>query len=62
MNKPEFTEMLKAHDWYYERSDDHYYYSKGKKERDNIRAAIRENPELKIIFDKYVEEHKINLF
>lgn len=31
-----YTDMLKNHDWYYEYSDDHRYWSKGRNERDNI--------------------------
>jgi hypothetical protein len=34
-----YTHMLKCHDWYYDYSDDHRYWSKGRNERDDITWA-----------------------
>jgi len=34
-----YTNMLKCHDWYYDYSDDHRYWSKGRNERDDITWA-----------------------
>ena len=62
MNEKKFLELLKTHDWYYERSDDYKHYKKGKAERTNINLAMHEKPELRVVFAEYVEDKKISLF
>lgn len=42
MNLQEFESLLKKHDWYYNYSDDHRYYTKGVAERNEIEAALAE--------------------
>ena len=36
----QLEELLKNHDWYYAMSDDHYYYTKGRKQSDKIQQAM----------------------
>lgn len=39
MNTEEYTEALKAHDWYYEWSDDHRVWQKGTEAAKKLREA-----------------------
>jgi len=34
--------LLKSHDWYYNMSDDHRYYTRGREEYDRIREVMEE--------------------
>ena len=36
----QLEELLKQHDWYYGMSDDHYYYTKGRKQSEKIQQTI----------------------
>lgn len=53
MSEEEFLKMLKAHDWYYQYSDDHRVWSKGRAESQAIFAAMKANPELGKIYQEY---------
>ena len=37
-----FAEMLKNHDWFFNYSDDHRYYTKGREQRTAIDNAFKE--------------------
>jgi len=37
--------LLRNHDWYYDYSDDHRSWTKGKRERDEINALVKKMPE-----------------
>ena len=41
LNRKKLEQMLKHHDWYYDRSDDHYWYTKGRESLDEIYEIIR---------------------
>ena len=41
LNRKKLQEMLEHHDWYYDRSDDHYWYTKGHESLDEIHEVIR---------------------
>lgn len=45
MIQDEFRQLLRQHDWWFEMSDDHRAYSKGKAERDTLLTLCRANPE-----------------
>jgi hypothetical protein len=50
----EFESMLRAHDWWFEFSDDHSKYRKGMEERRNIFALMYElGPQAELMFDQY---------
>ena len=36
----QLEELLKYHDWYYNMSDDHYYYTKGRNQSDKIQQTM----------------------
>jgi len=50
MSRNEFIWLLKAHDWHYQRSDDHGAWARGKKERDEINHAKKRNVDLEAVF------------
>ena len=52
MTVEEFEDLLKNHDWYYMYANGEAY-QKGKKESDKIQNLIRQNPELKKIYDEF---------
>tara|TARA_R100000963_G_C4586991_1_gene65662 strand:- start:385 stop:603 length:219 start_codon:yes stop_codon:yes gene_type:complete len=41
LNRKKLKEMLKHHDWFYDRSDDQYWYNKGRESLDEIYKIIR---------------------
>lgn len=54
--------LLKSHDWYYEYSDDHYYWSRGWKQRQEISEVMKQlrvaglDKEAKELYNKYAPE------
>lgn len=52
MNEEEFKELLKKHDWYFERSDDHKYFCRGESQLREIEAQIKKNPNLRPIYQE----------
>lgn len=59
LTKVEFMEMLKNHDWYYQFSDDHRYWTRGTKEAEEIQKAIDKQPEFHEVYLKYLDEHNL---
>ena len=57
MTENEFIEMLKRHDWYYLYSDSQEIYRKGENSRAKINSVMEKQPELKKIYEKYIDEN-----
>ena len=56
MNKEDFIQLLKSHDWTYQFSDDHNVYKRGQEERDTINKAKIDLGELgQQLYDSYNE-------
>lgn len=55
----EFSEACRTHDWYYDYSDDHRVWTRGKEERGNINRLykILEDNGLKEKADEIKSEH-----
>ncbi len=53
MEKKDFIDLLKKHDWYYQYSDDSRVYNKGKKERDYIERIVQIHPEFVELYHLY---------
>jgi len=54
MNIEEFKQKLKRHDWYFNYSDDHRYYSAGRASWDELMFILKNNegnPEFREAFD-----------
>ena len=60
MTKEEFYDKCKAHDWYFAMSDDSRVYDKGRKERDELIALAKHNPELRGMLTKFAEAYMGN--
>lgn len=58
MTEERFKEMLRCHDYYYEMSDDHRVWQKGRSERARIMSALKANPSFEPIWREYVEGMK----
>jgi hypothetical protein len=54
-----FRQMLREHDYYYEMSDDHRVWQKGRGERATIMSALKANPSFEPIWKEYLEDKKI---
>ena len=52
----EFETMLRGHDWCYNYSDDHRYYTRGRQQRDAIERAIKE------LTEQGLREQAVELF
>jgi len=50
---PEFYSMLANHDWYFEYSDDHKVWSRGRASRDRIFQVSKETPEHSKLYEEY---------
>lgn len=48
-----FYDTLRYHDWYYEYSDDHRVWSKGRDDYAKIQQIAKESPEHKALFEDY---------
>lgn len=55
MTNEEFFRMLESHDWFYEYSDDHGVWTKGKENKKRIQATAQENPLFSRMYSEYVE-------
>ena len=53
MNKAEFIEVLKKHDWHYEMSDDHREWKRGSESIRAIRGIASQSEELADLFLRY---------
>lgn len=59
--------LVKSHDWYYMRSDDHYWYKRGREEAKAIQEVMQEciNNDLGVmannIYHKYNPSYKENV-
>ena len=56
MNIEEFYDLLKAHDWTYDYSDDHRHWQKGHNQREQLHRVIKQNeddPRYRALFDQY---------
>ena len=53
INEQEFLNMLESHDWYYEYSDDHSQWNKGRQQRAAIMMAIQADETLLPLYDKF---------
>ena len=53
INEQEFLNMLENHDWYYEYSDDHSQWTKGRQQRAAIMMAIQADETLRPLYDKF---------
>jgi hypothetical protein len=51
----EFYTMLEGHDWYFDYSDDHRAWDKGRKERYAIQAKMQENDKLRKLWEAYAD-------
>lgn len=56
MTEEEFRAILKSHDFFYEMSDDHRYWVKGKAERAQILNIVASYPKFKPIWEEYRDE------
>ena len=62
--KKKLIQLLEEHDWYYDRSDDHYWYTKGREELDEIHELVRKigkEEGLKIFNANCPEGHQIDV-
>lgn len=55
----EYEEMLKQHDWYYMMSEDYNVYKRGCYRHSELQDLAK-TKELKALFKKYQDKHKIN--
>ena len=39
-DKEKLIQLMEEHDWYYDRSDDHYWYTKGVESLDEIHELV----------------------
>jgi|TARA_B110001454_G_scaffold68448_1_gene66833 hypothetical protein len=56
MTLQEFYDLLKAHDWSYEYSDDHRYWNKGRNEDGMIQHILQghsRDPQFRGLYDQY---------
>ena len=53
INEQEFLKMLENHDWYYEYSDDHSQWNKGRQQRAAIMMAIQADETLRHLYNKF---------
>lgn len=58
MNKTKFQDMLRKHDWYYRMSNNPTIFRKGESSERKILSAIREDQELKKIYDDFLDVKK----
>ncbi len=58
--KKKFEKLLKAHDWYYQRSDDYNAYKRGAKSYEVIWKILKgpDGDKLRPLFDEYWEKHR----
>jgi uncharacterized ParB-like nuclease family protein len=57
--KEDFIKMLKGHDWYYQFSDDHRYWSAGNSQRKAIQAVLKDHPEWRTLYDEESKKHPV---
>jgi len=50
VNLKNYYDRLQRHDWYHEFSDDHRYYSSGRKDRQELMAISEQSPEHKALY------------
>ena len=58
MTIQEFYDLLKAHDWSYQYSDDHRYWSKGRDEANMIEHILKGNshdPKFRNLYEEFRE-------
>lgn len=53
MKLKEFYEQLEAHDWFYEWSDDHSVWGRGKEDRDRLKEISKESREHGVLFTQW---------
>jgi serine/threonine protein phosphatase PrpC len=53
MNRQEFYDLCKRHDWYYAMSDDHSVYVRGKKSRRNLEHISHQDPEFRDLLSAF---------
>ena len=56
----EFVNTLANHDWYYEFSDDHRVYTRGRDQRKTLENQSKDNPLLQEAYNLYVESTGYN--
>ena len=54
----EFYDLLLRHDWSYQYSDDHRYYTKGEKERRQIQFVMDQNEEYTPVFRELYNRYR----
>jgi hypothetical protein len=55
MNLVEYFKELQSHDWYYEYSDDHSVWTKGKNNLGRLQAAAQENEAMLRMYNDYAD-------
>lgn len=58
MSPDEYLKLLENHDWHFQMSDDYKVYSRGRDEEVKIHALKKQFPELKQVYDKFIEERR----
>jgi hypothetical protein len=53
MTLKEYYELLKKHDWFYQMSDDHYYFKLGMSERSKLRALAEQSDKHYSLYKKF---------
>lgn len=51
----DFYRMLGYHDWYYEYSDDHRVWTKGRDAKDTLERIAKESPEHKKLYEEFAK-------
>lgn len=57
MDESDFYDLLAAHDWYYQYSDDHKYWVIGRNRMAAIKNVLKSNPELQGMYNEFFNFH-----
>ena len=55
MTKEEYYDKLRAHDWFYEMSDDYSAYGRGRAQRHELNVLCKDRPDLQLMYDEWLE-------
>lgn len=51
MTMQEYEDLLNQHDWYFQNTDDHKVWERGKASEDHLKELAKTNPAFKILYN-----------
>ena len=61
MTVQEFYDVLKAHDWSFNYSDDHRHWTRGRDQMEHIKHILKNNSGMKVVLQLPHDETRPNL-